>query len=571
MYKRHKGFTLIELLAVIIILAVVALIATPIVLDVIEDARISTGRSEANIIYNGINNYCINEEMAAQLDQNYTRICTSDMDKDDVPTMVNLGNATVDELVYNGSKLTTLVITSNNHKFTLCPSGTFAMDKESCPRNPNSLITKLLAQYSKDNTTGLVKDSTNENLYYYKGTNEEVANNFLWYGGHQWRVLEFDTSSNTLTLVAQQPLTAIQPASAVWETKEAYESSYINTWLNDYFYNSLDSSIQSNILDSIFNVGIYTDVDEITTTQKVGLLDEEQYKRTGDGTTGKASFLDIKDNFWLGNRYSSSNVRNVDNNGDLNYDSPLNANGVRAVIKISDLTITEGDGTLASNYQVGTKATNTNNVQVGEYINVPYSGSDNACGSDNICTFRVVSKDNDSIKVVLNGLLPDASEYGSSTISTSHTIYTKLNAFAEGISDTYRYTGNKTFYIGDYPFVLGTGQNYKAVQDETLDASVGLPTVGEMFSGNDIDLGTSSTKKFVDVSTIENPTASNSYWTMNRYSSSYVRSVSSNGNLSNIYPSGATGVRAVIYLKSGTSAITFTKGEGTPNSPYVLQ
>ena len=38
----RKGFTLIELLAVIIILAVVALIATPIVLDVIEDARIST-------------------------------------------------------------------------------------------------------------------------------------------------------------------------------------------------------------------------------------------------------------------------------------------------------------------------------------------------------------------------------------------------------------------------------------------------------------------------------------------------------------------------------------------------
>ena len=133
--KNKLGFTLIELLAVIIILAIVALIATPIVLDVIEDARISTGRSEANIIHNGINNYCINEEMAAQLDPNYTRICTSDMDKDDVPTMVNLGNATINELVYDGEKLTTLVITSNNHKFTLCPSGTFAMDDEECDGN----------------------------------------------------------------------------------------------------------------------------------------------------------------------------------------------------------------------------------------------------------------------------------------------------------------------------------------------------------------------------------------------------------------------------------------------------
>ena len=127
---RKKGFTLIELLAVIIILAIVALIATPIILDVIEDARISTGRSEASIIYNGITNYCLNEEMTAQLNPGYSRICTPDMDKTKVSDMVNLGSATVDELVYDGEKLTTLVITSNNHKFRLCPNGTFAMDDE---------------------------------------------------------------------------------------------------------------------------------------------------------------------------------------------------------------------------------------------------------------------------------------------------------------------------------------------------------------------------------------------------------------------------------------------------------
>ena len=566
--KNKLGFTLIELLAVIIILAVVALIATPIVLDVIEDARISAGRSEANIIYDGINKYCLNEEMKAQLDPNYTRICTSDMDKDDVPTMVNLGNARVDELVYNGEKLTTLVITSNNHKFTLCPSGTFAMDKESCPRDPNSLITKLLEQYSEDNTTGLVKDSTNENLYYYKGTNEQVSNNFLWYGGHQWRVLEFDTSANTLTLITQQPLTAIQPASAVWETKEAYESSYINKWLNDYFYNSLDSSIQSNIQKTTFNVGISTDVDEITITQKVGLLDEDQYKRAGNTD----SFLDIKVYWWLGNRESWYCVCSVYSDGTLDYDSPSHAYGVRAVIKISDLTITGGDGTLTNNYQVGSKATSTNDIQIGEYINVPYSGSDNACGSDKMCTFRVVSKDADSIKVVLNGLLSTTSKYGSSaTISTSHTIYTSLNKFASEISDTYQYIGNKTFYIGDYPNVSGTGQNYEIIKDEVLQASIGLPTVGEMFSGNDIDLSFSSTKIFVDVNTIENPTVSNFYLLMNRYSSSNVRSVRSDGSLSDDSPTVPHGVRAVIYLKSGTSAITFTGGEGTPNSPYTLQ
>lgn len=39
MIENKEGFTLIELLAVIVILAVIALIATPIILDIINDAR----------------------------------------------------------------------------------------------------------------------------------------------------------------------------------------------------------------------------------------------------------------------------------------------------------------------------------------------------------------------------------------------------------------------------------------------------------------------------------------------------------------------------------------------------
>ena len=37
--KRKNGFTLIELLAVIVILAIIALIATPIILGIVDNAR----------------------------------------------------------------------------------------------------------------------------------------------------------------------------------------------------------------------------------------------------------------------------------------------------------------------------------------------------------------------------------------------------------------------------------------------------------------------------------------------------------------------------------------------------
>ena len=47
---KNKGFTLIELLAVIVILAIIALIATPIILGIIEDARKGAKENSAKLI-----------------------------------------------------------------------------------------------------------------------------------------------------------------------------------------------------------------------------------------------------------------------------------------------------------------------------------------------------------------------------------------------------------------------------------------------------------------------------------------------------------------------------------------
>ena len=47
MKNNKKGFTLVELLAVIVILAIIALIATPIILNVIDDAKTNAAKNSA--------------------------------------------------------------------------------------------------------------------------------------------------------------------------------------------------------------------------------------------------------------------------------------------------------------------------------------------------------------------------------------------------------------------------------------------------------------------------------------------------------------------------------------------
>ena len=53
---RKNGFTLIELLAVIVILAIIALIATPIILGIINDAREESNERSVELYASAVRN-----------------------------------------------------------------------------------------------------------------------------------------------------------------------------------------------------------------------------------------------------------------------------------------------------------------------------------------------------------------------------------------------------------------------------------------------------------------------------------------------------------------------------------
>ena len=119
-----KGFTLIELLAVIIILAIVALVATPIILNVIDDARKSAAESEANMIVSGINNYCATSEMKKQMGtfvEGTDVDCTKTaLDTTAISKMVQLGNASVSgSATFSGGKVTAITVVSNGYNVVM--------------------------------------------------------------------------------------------------------------------------------------------------------------------------------------------------------------------------------------------------------------------------------------------------------------------------------------------------------------------------------------------------------------------------------------------------------------------
>lgn len=66
MKMNKRGFTLIELLAVIVILAIIALIATPLILNVIDQAKEGAARSSAYGYANAVEKHLALQQLDAE-------------------------------------------------------------------------------------------------------------------------------------------------------------------------------------------------------------------------------------------------------------------------------------------------------------------------------------------------------------------------------------------------------------------------------------------------------------------------------------------------------------------------
>ena len=572
----NKAFTLIELLAVIIILAIVALIATPIILDVIDDARRSAGLSEAQMIYSGINDYCAMSAMENQLN-GAIDICEDGVTTNEVTQMVNLGNANVNKVTYNSGKIIELIVESNGNKYTLSPDGSFVVSDIETPDEEltTGFIKEIvLSQFPYLETSGNGCVTANDNNYSYMGgcyLKGNPTNNYIWYSGFLWRIMGIN-ADGSIKMIVDETLTTISYVSD--DSAFAYDNSNIKEWLNDYFYNRLKGSDIiipqtwcSELADSTTSVRTTCTNNLSTIPAKVGLITADEYNLVG----GAGSYLDIS-------QYQHTMTPSEENvmlvvyyRGEIDGGSSGYNYGVRPVINVDpNAFIIGGDGTVEADWNSGVGPFILNEdkrLEVTGYLNNLATSGEYVLFADK--KYRVVDKDiNGNVKLILDGYYDEELTFGTDNHFTVESgLGLSLNTTIlewlvpnDNTSDRAKLVTNYTWYQNIYD----RDDHYEVSLNEInptniTNATVGLIRVGEMLAGQS---SSALTNGYTEESSSNN---TQTYWTLNMSNDAELWYVHRQGFAD--FSSSNFRVRPVIVINVNTMV---NGGNGTWSNPYKI-
>ena len=558
---NKKGFTLIELLAVIVILAVIAIVVTPLITSTIENSKKESRAASAR-------NY------ASAVEQEVTRSQLTNTPIKDGTYPVSNFNGLVKGTIPTSGTVTILKGLVDSYSLAF---DDYTVTKKSgsddltiVPTNSGSVV-KLTGTPISTIVDNLITAAGTNTYTYLGGTYLKGAqtNNYVWFNGFVWRIMGKDADGN-IRMITEENVTAIPWGAS--NSAQQYGSSYAKKWTSDYFYSHISDTNKSIIKDTQFceDSTLITDTASARTTCSVatvgakgGLLSLDEYNLAG----GSSSYLFNGQYYWTLTPYSASGACDVRyNGGAINVDVTY-AHGLRPVITISsDAIITGGDGTLSATsngYILNQTLDNVTNKKVSEVVTsgeyVTYDGR----------TYRVVEKNNDGVKLILDGFYTTDTAYGDNFSTMGSTL--NSSTFQNWLLPTKTpqpvkwYRGAYFVYGNDYTNNLSTSNTSNEFQITSGNKSIGLIKIGEIMSGQSLSMITSNYKTMNDISNRYSRT--NSYWTLTPSGASTAWGVIDIGIAGDGAVAGANGLRPVIVISSDA---TITSGNGTLTSQYEV-
>ena len=447
------------------------------------------------------------------------------------------GNLNVDDVTIKGEVDTNTVGT---YEITYSASDSL--------NNKSEVKRKVVVEESLSN---VVREATSDTNGYYKG---DALNNYVMFNNMTFRIVKIN-SNNTVTIASDEVL-----ANVDYTNDGRFADSSLDSWLNDYFYNLLESKYKKLITsskwcDDVLNADNYvaTECSRSSAKRNVGILSIQDYNNT---LADDISFLDFGGIVWYANLDSNNNPWTMT---DL-YDYPLKSEpmnqeylfNVRPAVTLKKNTkVLSGDGSEADPYILvendsARRNTLINERQIGEYIN--YSGY----------TWRIAGINDDTTEIIMTGVVTnDDVELQIGYNNSGAKVYNpnkKGNIGYQVINEMTKYVSTDLFTKTKVEVPIYNNKvTYKGKKGtKTYNNIVTIPSVFDIFTAK----GDNS--------------SDGGYW--------YIDSSKEDGVKTVMYPAGTVtyttvtddrteGVKIKAYLKSD---VFITDGDGSLEHPYTI-
>ena len=202
---------------------------------------------------------------------------------------------------------------------------------------------------------------------YLKGVQDS---NYIWFDGFLWRIMGIN-EDGSIRMITEENVTGIP-----WGTNaQDYDNSYINDWLNNYFYPKLkDKDLLVNQTwcseaTTNSNSRRTTCTNNLSKVQKpVGLLSIDEYNLANSNS----SYLRNLQWFWLSTQNGGSNAWYVNDNGNTASAAIGRTYGFRPIINVVDsITISSRIGTIQDPFVIEDRSITgllNEHSLIGEYV-----------------------------------------------------------------------------------------------------------------------------------------------------------------------------------------------------------